>query len=63
MLSRTNPQADGRVYHMDTRPVHSAMNGSNEPRIHLVIVNLDRTGPTSGKLEEHTVQPIPSSPL
>jgi len=48
MLSRTNLQADGHVSHMDTRLVHSAMNCSNEPRIHLVIVNLDRTGPTSG---------------
>ena len=55
--------ADGHVYHMDTRLVHSAMNCSNEPRIHLVIVNLDRTGPKSGKLEEHTVQPIPFSEL
>ena len=47
------------IEYMDTRLVHSAMNCSNEPRIHLVIVNLDQTGPKSGKLEEHTVKPIP----
>jgi len=46
---------DGFVYHADTRRVHSSMNSSNEPRIHLVVANLDEVGvgASSGKWEAH----------
>ena len=67
MLSRTNLQADlpairslvaGVEPLFKGNRLHSAMNCSNEPRIHL-----DRTGSKSGKLEEYTVRPIRFSPL
>jgi hypothetical protein len=48
--------ADGYVYRMDTRMTHSAMNCSAEPRVHLVIANLNETGPEGGKLNEHPVR-------
>lgn len=49
---------DGFVYHVDTRRVHSAMNSSNEARIHLVVANLDMTGLPSGKWRDHTSAPV-----
>jgi hypothetical protein len=33
--------ADGSVYHVDTTKYHTALNGGNEPRIHLVATILD----------------------
>jgi hypothetical protein len=51
--------ADGFLYRMDTRLVHSAVNCSREPRLHLVIANMDETGPPSGKITDHAVRPIP----
>jgi hypothetical protein len=54
--------ADGSLYHMDTRKIHSAMNCSGLPRIHLVVANMDVSGPASG-IEEYPVAPIPFSPL
>jgi hypothetical protein len=55
--------ADGWLYHVDTRLVHSAMNCSREARVHLVITNLDAVGPPSGKLEVHAARPIASAPF
>ena len=34
-------EADGGVYYVDTTKYHTALNGGNEPRIHLVATILD----------------------
>ena len=53
--------ADGCVYHADTRRVHSAMNCSMEPRVHLVVANMAELGPKAAVVKEHGVKPIPVS--
>ena len=34
-------KADGSVYYMNTMKYHTALNGGNEPRVHLVATILD----------------------
>ena len=36
-------KADGSVYYVDTTKYHTALNGGNEPRVHLVATILDES--------------------